>query len=399
VVLTSFYPDSGRIAEKVILTGQNFGSDPDKIKVYFNKKRANVIGADGTEMYVVCPRLPGDTCDISVVIGNDSVVYAHQFKYKISVRVSTITGNGSSSHNFGTLAESTFMPDFVCVDKDDNIFVTLSSYGTAGFGMIRVNEEEDIVSPCALFPTKVVTPQPPGVNLETGVVSSAADDNREVYYTYDPKEAWATRYHSFTWKEGTQIPTNPWKKAISYSSLDGNLYVIYYNGHIVKINPDIDEAETIFRIAQGDCYGSAFHPLHPNLMYMVFATNAGENANGICVMDITQPETSFQRLSGTTAPGHRDGPLSQAQFNNPSQMQFDNDGNLYIADFGNHCIRKVTTEDIVETVVGIPGVAGWKDGGKEEALFNQPAGIGVKQDGTVYIAERAGCRVRKLAME
>jgi DNA-binding beta-propeller fold protein YncE len=54
---------------------------------------------------------------------------------------------------------------------------------------------------------------------------------------------------------------------------------------------------------------------------------------------------------------------------------------------------------MVETVVGIPGVAGWKDGGKEDALFNQPYGVGVDKDGTVYIADYNNCRIRKLAIE
>ena len=51
VELTSFYPDSGIYLEQVMLEGKNFGNDPEKIRVYFNNKRAAVIGSTGTRMY------------------------------------------------------------------------------------------------------------------------------------------------------------------------------------------------------------------------------------------------------------------------------------------------------------------------------------------------------------
>jgi DNA-binding beta-propeller fold protein YncE len=110
-------------------------------------------------------------------------------------------------------------------------------------------------------------------------------------------------------------------------------------------------------------------------------------------------DMSFTMLTGSSGGGHRDGELSVAQFNNPHQAQFDEEGNLYVCDRGNHCIRKVTTDGMVETVVGIPGVAGFKDGGKEEALFNDPWGVAVGPDGSVYVAEFENNRIRKLAIE
>jgi len=71
---------------------------------------------------------------------------------------------------------------------------------------------------------------------------------------------------------------------------------------------------------------------------------------------------------------------------------------MYIADSGNHCIRRITLEGMVETVLGMPGTAGWKDGGKEEALFNNPTGLGIAEDGTVYVADFDNNRVRKLSI-
>ena len=52
ITLTDFYPTTGGVATKVILNGDNFGTDADKIKVYFNNKEAAVIEAIGNKIYL-----------------------------------------------------------------------------------------------------------------------------------------------------------------------------------------------------------------------------------------------------------------------------------------------------------------------------------------------------------
>ena len=71
---------------------------------------------------------------------------------------------------------------------------------------------------------------------------------------------------------------------------------------------------------------------------------------------------------------------------------------MYIADKDNHCIRRISPEGMVETVLGVPGTSGYKDGSKKEALFNQPTGIGIGKDGSVYVADWGNFRVRKLTI-
>ena len=120
--------------------------------------------------------------------------------------------------------------------------------------------------------------------------------------------------------------------------------------------------------------------------------------NTLFTMDVTNPEGTFKRLNTISAAGHRDGAIEEAQFNDVRMMISDSEGNIYMADSRNHCIRRLTPDNMVETVLGIPGRAGWKDGGKEDALFNNPTGIAVDPDGTVYVADHGNCRVRKLSI-
>ncbi len=141
-----------------------------------------------------------------------------------------------------------------------------------------------------------------------------------------------------------------------------------------------------------------FRPEEPNMLYIVLRSNAGVNANSVCRLDVTDPEGTFMRLSGSTAAGFRNGPIDVAQFNDPRMAFSDADGNIYVADAGNHCIRRITPQNMVETVLGMPGTPGWKDGGKDEALFNTPLGLGIAADGAVYVADWGNGRLRKIAI-
>ncbi|SFK90037.1 IPT/TIG domain-containing protein [Proteiniphilum acetatigenes] len=400
VELTTFYPDSGRYLEQVMLEGKNFGTDPEKIRVYFNSKKAAVIGSTGSRMYVLAPRLPGDTCVISVAIGNDSVAYDQTFRYFSSVTVNTIAGNGNQDdYQDGDLTQSILQPRYICVDNEDNIFIT--TRGPYEFGgtnghmhIVRIDEENNELITIA----RDVTANIPAVDLETGIITILTETTVGSFFTLDPKEMWAPRFREMKWPPAGDRPTEGYKHSVVVNPSDGFVYTRYYHGHIVKMNPRTYEVETIFKTEQGDSYGLTFNPLEPNILYISFWGNSGVNANSICSIDITDPENTFKKLSGSTSGGHRDGALEVAQFRNPSQIYSDADGNIYVADCSNHCIRRITPEKMVETVLGMPGTAGWKDGGKEEALFNLPRGLGISKDGSIYVADLGNARVRKLSI-
>jgi len=187
---------------------------------------------------------------------------------------------------------------------------------------------------------------------------------------------------------------------MGYSAADKHMYSRYSTGQIVKINPDTGVAEVIYQSEeQGTSIGIDVDPTHPNMLYLA-GYNSGSMAHGIWRLDLNDPEHSWTRLNTSKSAGHRDGPIEQALFNTPYGLKFDMDGICYISDYANYCIRKYDpSTGMVETVLGIPGVRGMQDGGKEEAMFNQPTAVGIGMDGTVYIADRANKRVRKLTIE
>ena len=91
--------------------------------------------------------------------------------------------------------------------------------------------------------------------------------------------------------------------------------------------------------------------------------------------------------------GFADGVGAAATFNTPSGLALDNAGNLYVADTGNHAIRKITPQGVVTTLAGT-GTAGYRDGAAAQAQFDAPIGVAVDNAGKVYVADTYNDRIR-----
>ncbi len=111
------------------------------------------------------------------------------------------------------------------------------------------------------------------------------------------------------------------------------------------------------------------------------------------------PEGEVTTLAGPTTPGYAagyaDGPTGEARFNSPHSVAVDKDGNVYVADAGNHCIRKITPDGIVTTLAGT-NEPGYADGQGTAARFNYPRDVAVDAKGNVYVADTANHRIRKI---
>ena len=94
------------------------------------------------------------------------------------------------------------------------------------------------------------------------------------------------------------------------------------------------------------------------------------------------------------------GPAPTAQLDLPGACTADASGNLYIADTGNHRIRKVTPAGIVSTVAGTGSQGGSGDEGPATAAaLNAPRGVAVDGSGNVFIADTGNNRIRMVASD
>ena len=129
-------------------------------------------------------------------------------------------------------------------------------------------------------------------------------------------------------------------------------------------------------------------------------------------------ESAFvQTVAGNGQPGSLDGVGSEARFNNPSGVALDARGGLWVADTGNHTVRRLDLiTGMVETIAGLAGQRGADDGLGANARFNTPTGIAVQSETLgellqrelngeppppvrVVVADRGNNRVRSVTEE
>jgi DNA-binding beta-propeller fold protein YncE len=93
--------------------------------------------------------------------------------------------------------------------------------------------------------------------------------------------------------------------------------------------------------------------------------------------------------------GLMDGKSDESFFNLPAGVAVDAEGNVFVADAGNHAIRKISAGGQVTTLAG-DGVMGAADGKGKTARFYNPRDVAVAKDGTVYVADTLNHLIRKI---
>ena len=105
-----------------------------------------------------------------------------------------------------------------------------------------------------------------------------------------------------------------------------------------------------------------------------------------------------KRLNSTRIGQHsyRDDSLLESGFRQPDDILIAGDGSIYVADAGNHAIRRIKTDGSVETVAG-NGVPGFADGIAHNARFNTPTALALSADGQfLFVADTFNHRVRRI---
>jgi sugar lactone lactonase YvrE len=118
------------------------------------------------------------------------------------------------------------------------------------------------------------------------------------------------------------------------------------------------------------------------------------------VFRVKPPGGALEAVAGSGLPGFTgDGGLAlQARLSSPEGIALNRAGDLFIADRGNHCVRKVDGRTGVITTIagdGFPGASG--DGGKASSgQLNNPVAVAVDTDGNLFVGDLGNARVRRV---
>ncbi len=105
----------------------------------------------------------------------------------------------------------------------------------------------------------------------------------------------------------------------------------------------------------------------------------------------------IETIAGTGEPGFADGPPSQATFNRPTAVFSSGDHAVWVVDAGNHAIRRIDPLGTEVATVAGTGEPGFNGDGLDplETRLNNPGGVFVTGDGQVYVADTGNHRIRR----
>ncbi len=113
---------------------------------------------------------------------------------------------------------------------------------------------------------------------------------------------------------------------------------------------------------------------------------------------ITPPSGAANNFAGAAIVyGSADGTGAAAQFFEPEGITVDSSGNVYVGDWFNKTIRKITPGGVVTTFAGTAQTVGSTDGTGAAARFLFPLGVGVDSTGVVYVADESNDTIRKIS--
>ena len=392
VTVASFLPVEGKLREKVIVKGSNFGTDKSKVKVYFVDEAAErlstVIGIDNNTLYCLAPRqLPGGN-RIKVIVDGKEVTTDGTFKYEQAQNVSTISGSASKDGNDdGDLASAKFK----------------YMWGIAAVGnntVLAYQRDDPRVRLISVDDNKVTTVHPgfkggkPAVTKDKQRVYSIGWEGTHTVYVYMKASGWApTRIgqlgSTFSGKIG----------AVALDETEEWLYFVDSNKNFGRFNVKTQE---VTLIKQLELSGSLGTNPGPYLIYYFVDSNFYMSDQNLSSVYKITPDGECEWFCGSaTQKTVQDGLREEALFAQPNGMTVDEDGNFYIVDgFKGYCLRKLDILDgYVSTVAGQVDVASQIDGTPLEATFNYPYDICYDGEGGYWIAEAWGKAIRKYAVE
>lgn len=410
LAISAISPDAGGYSTVVTIKGSGFNAVVADDSVQFNGVTAIVQSASDSQLIVAVPQGAG-TGPVEIKVGDQSVT-GPVFNYAYKITVSTLAGNGTVGYvdANGTSAEFSD-PSGIALDRMGNVYVAdlsnnrirkiapsgaVSTFaGNGGEGHIDANGTS------AEF------------NLPSGV---SVDSSGNIYVTdwYNNQIRMITPSGTVSTVAGNGLGSADGNGDsakfvfISFAPVQGvaidgqgNLYVADEGNNRIRKISSSGVVSTLAGSSAGyfdNAQGAAAKFDVPtgvavDMQGNVYVADAGNN----CIRKVT-PSGAVSTFAGSTSSGYADGSGGTAKFFNPNALAVDRKGNIYVADFANMRIRMITPSGLVSTLAG-NGTRGYADGDGTIAEFDQPTSVAVDGAGNVYVADYSNERIRKITVQ
>jgi sugar lactone lactonase YvrE len=400
--VTKISPASGPRTTIVTITGNNFSAVTSENEVSFNGKKATISNATATQLTVTVPTATGTGV---VVVSTKGKTATNQPTFEYEWLVSTLAGSDTGSDDgVGTGAKFRY-PWGVVTDANGNVYV--ADYEAC---RIRKITPDGVVSTFAGssygavngIGTQAKFQGPRGIALDAQGNLYVADAENNSIRKITPDRVVSTlaggNGPGFINGNGLSAKFRS-PRGVTIDS-KGNIYVAdTENDCIRKITPD-GEVSTFAGGAEADFkdgIGVAAEFKSPegvavDVQDNIYVADAGNRS----IRKIT-PDQTVSTVAGTPGGDFVDGPGNIAKFAAPRGVAIDTKGDIYVADFDNHCIRKITPDHVVTTFAGRkPKSEGSDNGNAAQSKFYFPRGITVDSRGIIYVADIGNVRIRKI---
>lgn len=395
--ISSLSPDNGVWSTIVTIAGNNFSATPANNEVMFNGQPATVITAGTAQLTVEVPKGAG-TGPVTVKVGGKTAT-GPVFTYTYLYTVTTLAGStGGFADGAGTAAQFV-SPINVCTDAQGNVYV-------ADINNYRIRK----ITPAGMVSTFAGSTF--GYADGSGTAAQfkspwgiCADAQGNIYVT-DPNEnkirkitpagvvttlAGSTEGHA----DGTGTAAQFNDPVGICADAQGNLYVTEEGSHKIRKITPAGVVTTFAGSTTGyaDGTGAAARFASPRGICIDAQGNLFVADGGNARIRKITPAGMVSTLAGSTA-GYADGTGTAAQFAAPCGICIDPQGNLYVAEFTNNKVRKITPAGVVSTFAG--SSQGYTDGGALGARFYNPYGICMDGQGNLFVADRNNYKIRKI---